>query len=108
MYSASRADLENVIQWLRSNDESQWDDQISLLSETISKLQRMARPIRRPEKTGSRSAESNFFSIEANAITVAMPQLRNMLSAMRSRNRPAAIESGEAALSLLPRGFVAR
>jgi hypothetical protein len=101
MYPASRDDLKSVLEWLHG-DKSQWQYQTSLLSDTIADLQRMARPIRRPDKTGRRSTESNFFSLEANAINVAMPQLKNMLSAMHSQNRAAAIESGEAALALLP------
>jgi len=64
----------------------------------------MARPLRRPDETGSASVESSVFSSEANVIGEAIPELRKMLSAMHSRNRPAAIESGEAALALLSEG----
>jgi hypothetical protein len=103
-YSASRADVKKVIQWLRSDDESQWEDQTSLLYNTISELDRMARPLRRPDETGSGSVESNVFSSEANVIGAAIPELRKMLSAMHSRNRDVAIESGEAALALLLEG----
>ena len=102
MYPVRRDDLKSVLEWLQGNDESQWKYQTSLLSDTIADLQRMARPIRRPDKTGGRSVESNFFSSEATAINVAMPLLKNMLSAMHHQNRAAAIESGEAALGLLP------
>ena len=36
MYSASQTDLKNIIQWLGVRNESQWEDQTSLLSQTIS------------------------------------------------------------------------
>jgi hypothetical protein len=104
MYSASRSDVKNIVQWLQGHDESQWKDQTSLLSETISDLNRMARPKRRPDKTGSRSMEPDSIPHGAAEINTAMPQLKNMMSAMRSRNRAAAIESGEAALAFLHKG----
>jgi hypothetical protein len=103
-YSGRRADLENVLQWLRSNDELQWEDQTRLLFKTVSDLEKMAQARTRHDETGSRSVEPDFFSREANAINVARPELTKMMNAMRSRNRAAAIESGEAALALLPEG----
>jgi hypothetical protein len=103
-YSTSRADVKNVLQWLRSNDESQsqWEDQTGLLSQAVSDLENIAQARTRPDKTGSPSAESDFFSSEANAIKVAMLDLIEMSMAMELGNREEAIESGEAALALLP------
>ena len=92
MYSASREDLQTVLDWLRGSDESQWRYQTTLLSDMISDLQRMAR----------RSMESDFVPRGADEIKTAVPHLRKMLGAMRSENRTAAIKSGEAALALLP------
>ena len=100
MYSASREDLKTVLEWLESGDEHKWKDHTSLLSETISDLQRMARPVHRPEKSESRSMESDF-APPGSEINTALPHLTKMLSAMNSRNRPAAIAFGEAGLALL-------
>ena len=104
MYSASREDVKIVLEWLRSRDESQWQYQTTLLSDMISDLQRMARRVHRPEKSGSRSLESEFVPPGADEIKTAVPDLMKMLGAMRSENRTAAIKSGEAALALLPEG----
>jgi hypothetical protein len=68
----------------------------------ISDLQRMARRVHRPEKSGSRSLVSDFVPPGADQINTAMPDLMKMLGAMRSQDRPAAIEYGEAGLALLP------
>lgn len=92
MYSASREDLQTVLEWLRGSDESQWQYQTRLLADMISDLQRMAR----------RSMESDFVPRGADEINTAMPHLMKMLGAMRSQNRPAAIKSGEAGFALLP------
>jgi hypothetical protein len=86
MYSASRTDLNHIVQWLRGHDELQWQDQIRMLSDTISDLEYSTEP-----KTP-----------QAAAIDVAMPHLIKMLIAMNSRRRVAALEQGQAALGLLP------
>ena len=97
-YSASRADVKNVLEWLRSNDEVQWEDQTALLSQTISDLEEMARPKTPHDKTVNRSTESR----EATAINAAMLDLIEMSMAMELGNREEAIESGKTALALLP------
>jgi hypothetical protein len=107
MAHSARAVLENIVQWLQSNDESQWDEQTRLLSETISSLQDIfsQKAQGTTQTTGSTerpSAESETFSPEATAINVAMPQLMKMLKAMHEHNRTAALEYGQAALGLLP------
>jgi hypothetical protein len=104
MYSASREDVKIVLEWLHGSDESQWKIHTDLLSEAISELQGMARRIHRPETSGSRSMESDFVPPGADEINTAMPHLTKVSSAMRSQNRPAAIKSAEAALTLLPEG----
>jgi hypothetical protein len=86
MYSASRADLKNIVQWLRGHDESQWPDQIRLLSDTITDLENST-DLKTPQTT---------------AIDVAMPHLIKMLIAMKSRKRVAALDQGQMALALLP------
>ena len=104
-YPARRNELRNLLQWLREGrDESIWEDQIHLLSETISALQDLAHPTATPEPTNRRSAESDAFSPEATAINVATPQLMKMLDAMKVHDRKAALEYGEAAVGLLPEG----
>jgi hypothetical protein len=104
MYSASRGDITTVLEWLHGSDESQWKIHTDLLSEAISELQGMARRVHRPEKSGSRSMESDFVPPGADEINTAMPHLMKMLGAMRSENRAAAIKSGGTALALLPEG----
>jgi hypothetical protein len=103
MYTVSRIDPKNILQWLRGGDESQWDERTRLLSETISKLQDLVHPPHR-DVTGGPSAESDSFSPEAAAISVATASLMKMLAAMHGHNRAKALEHGEAAMELLPEG----
>jgi hypothetical protein len=101
MYSANRTDLKNILQWLRGSDESQWVDQIRLLSETISQLKDLARQTTRTLTLDRPITESERFSPEATAINVAIPQLTKMLNTMHDHNRAAALDYGQAALELL-------
>jgi DNA-binding response OmpR family regulator len=73
------AHVQNILQWLRDDDESQWEEQIGLLSDTVAVLR------------------------EAG-INDAMPYLLGMLAAMDSHNRKDALEYGIAAWALLPKG----
>jgi hypothetical protein len=100
MYSTSWTDIKNIVQWLRSGDESHWEEKIRSLLETVSELKELGHPP--PHESPGPSAESKVFSPEANAINVAMPQLIKMLEAMRDHNREAALEHGQTALGLLP------
>jgi hypothetical protein len=103
-YTPSRTDVTNVVQWLRGRDESQWADQTSLLSETISELLDMSRPITRPDEAGNRSRDPDLLPPGATQINAAMPYLRGMLASMKRHGRDYATEYGEAALELLPEG----
>ena len=104
MYSASRTDVENVVQWLRGRDESQWEGQTRLLFEPMAVLRQMAmaRPITHRDKMGSRSIEPDLLPPGAADINDGMLYLRRMLAAMFGHNRKDALEYGETALELLP------
>jgi hypothetical protein len=85
IYSASWTDLKNIVQWLWGRDESQWDEQTKVLSDTIAILEDLPPP-------------------EAAGISDAMPYLRRMLAAMHGRRRKDALDCGNGALALLPYG----
>ena len=103
-YSASRTDVKNILQWLRGQDNSQWEDQVGSLAGTIYDLKEIAEPTTRRDQTGSRSLEPDVIPPEAVRIYAALPYLAAMLDAMRIRNRMTAIDNGQAALALLTEG----
>jgi hypothetical protein len=102
VYLASRTDLKNIVQWLRGRTESQWEDQTSLLSDSMAELSDMAVSMARREKPRGGSDEPDRIPLIVAGIHAATPVLQEMLSAMQRRNREAALENGEAALELLP------
>jgi hypothetical protein len=95
MYSGSRMDVKNIVQWLRGVDESKWEEQTRLLFEIMAVLREMSDPIIRRDKP-------DLLPPRAVGINAAMPYLRGMLAAMFGHNRQEALEYGESALGLLP------
>jgi hypothetical protein len=104
MYSASWTDLKNIVQWLRGRDESKWEEQTELLSETIAIFKELSRPTPPLDSGQTPGRELYSFPALPARINEAMPHMRGMLAAMHVRSRQDALEYGEAALSLLPEG----
>jgi hypothetical protein len=71
-----KSEIERVVQWLQSKDETHWAEQIDLLEEVLWDLRR-------------------------DNMRAAIPHVERMLSEMWSRNRTAAITSGGAAVAAL-------
>jgi hypothetical protein len=105
LYLASRTDLKNIVEWLRGGDESQWEGQTKLLSDTIAVFKELSRPIPHPDRSPNPSPRDLYsFPALPAGINEAMPYLRGMLTAMRGRSRQDALDYGEAAFALLPEG----
>src|ERR1051325_7671437 len=96
-----KSDIENVLHWLHSKDETHWEDQSELMEEILWDLRRSVGPLTRREKTGSRSAQMPTYVPGSDKMMAAIPHVQQMLFEMRSRNRSAAIESGRLALAAL-------
>jgi len=98
---SSKDSLKAMLEWLDGADEGGWEDQIELGEECRSDMERMARPIYRRNKTGSHSAQGRERNPDAERLNRAIPHVRAMLRAMRSRNRAAALEHGRLALAAM-------
>ncbi len=103
MYSASRTNIKNVVEWLRGTDETRWEQQTRLLFEAITELGEMSRLIP-PRRFLSRGVQPELVLSKKFGITDGMPYLRGMLSSMFAHNRRDALEYGETALEFLPEG----
>ncbi len=95
MYDGSKDSLKSILAWLQGTDEGGWEAQIESGEGCRSDMERMARPIYGRGKTGP---ERNPDSEKLNH---AVPHVRAMLTAMRNRNRAAAVEHGRAALAVM-------
>lgn len=101
MQAGSKDSLKGILEWLEGTDEGGWEDQIKLGEECRSDMERMARPIYGRDKTRKRSAQGPERNPDAGRLNRAIPHVRAMLTAMRSRNRTAALEHGRAALAVM-------
>ncbi len=94
MAATPKETLKGILDWLAGTDEAGWDAQIEVGEECRSEMERMARPVYGRTRRSQRP-ERNPDSPKLNR---AIPHVRAMLTAMRSRNRAAALEHGRAGL----------
>jgi len=100
MYADSKTSLKGIMEWLEGSDHAGWERQIEVAEECRSDMERTARP----KYSGARKGSHAFGperNPDAGKLNRATPHVRAMLSAMRSRNRAAALEHGKAALAAM-------
>jgi hypothetical protein len=92
--TAPKDSMKRILEWLEGDDQAEWDKQIELGEECRAEMERMARPNYRRGRGGlTPDHDPN--------LNRAIPHVRAMLAAMRSRNRAAALEHGRAALAVM-------
>lgn len=100
-YDTTKESLKNVVEWLEDDNQAAWGDLIRAGEEVLYEIEHMARPIKRPDKTGSFGEELPIDNPFAENLNGAIPEVRSMLRAMRMRNRAAALGHGRAALAVM-------
>ena len=96
MADTPKETLNGILEWLAGTDEAGWEQQIELGEGCRSEMERMARPI---YGRGKRSGPER--NPDAPKLNRAIPHVRAMLTAMRRRDRTAALEHGRAGLAAL-------
>jgi hypothetical protein len=97
MAATPKETLKSILDWLDATDQAGWEHQIELGEGCRSELERQARPVYGRGKKG-RGPEQNP---DAPRLNRAIPYVRAMITAMRSRNRAAAMEHGRLALAAM-------
>ena len=92
MYEGTVRQIRQIVQWLESTDEEQWPDQTGFAGDTLSEVERRSASNRRPEKGIDQINPGD------SKMQQALPYVRAMVRAIKSKNRPQALESGRAAL----------
>jgi len=101
MYADAKDSLKKILEWLDGTDKAGWERQIESGEECRSDMERMARPIYSGARKGSHVAQGPERNPDAGRLNRAIPHVRAMLTAMRNRNRTAAVEHGRAALAVM-------
>ena len=101
MYADAKSSLKSILDWLAGTDDAGWERQIELGEQCRSEMERLARPIYRGAKARSHGALGPERNPDAGKLDRAIPHVRAMLTAMRNRNRAAALEHGRAAMTVM-------
>jgi hypothetical protein len=101
MYADAKNSLKNILEWLDGTDDAGWDRQIELGEQCQCKMERIARVIYRGAMARGHGAQGPERNPDAGKLNRATPHVRAMLTAMRSRNRAAALEQGKAAMAVM-------
>ncbi len=94
----SKDKLKSILEWLGGTDEAGWEAQIEVAEGCRSDMEREARPV---YGRGARRALGPERNPDAARLNRAAPHVRAMLTAMRNRNRAAALEHGRAGLAVM-------
>jgi hypothetical protein len=100
MYADAKDSLKNILDWLDGTDKAGSERQIELGEQCRSDMERTARP----KYSGARKGSHAFGperNPDAGKLNRAAPHVRAMLTAMRNRNREAALEHGKAAMAAM-------
>lgn len=100
MYADSKDKLKSIVEWLEKADDAGWEDQIEIAEACRSDMERMARPDYH-RGHGRDMMPGTQRDPNAPRLNRAVPHVRAMLTAMRSRNRGAALEHGKVALAAM-------
>jgi len=100
MYADTKSSLKSVLDWPDGSDEADWDHQIETGERCRFAMGRLARPIYSIARMGCHTLgpEPNP---DAGRLNKAIPHIRAMLTAMRNRNRVAAVEHARAAMAVM-------
>lgn len=101
MYADAKNGLKNILDWLDGTDHAGWERQIEPGEGCRSEMERMARPIYSGAKARSHAAQGPERNPDSGKLNRAIPHVRAMLTAMRNRNRTAALEHGKAAMAVM-------
>jgi hypothetical protein len=100
MYADSKNSLKDIVDWLEGSDETGWEAKIESGETAREAMERLARPDYHRDR-GRGTVQGPQRDPNAPKLNKAVPHVRAMLAAMRSRNRAAAIEHGKAALAVM-------
>ena len=101
LYDSTKTLLRSTLQSLETVDETTWDDQIESIKACLYEMHQMSAPLFRAYKKDALNAHSPAHNPICDKLNRALPHVKSMLSAVRQKDRAAALESGKAALAVM-------
>jgi hypothetical protein len=99
LYDSTKTLLRTIVESLETTDEAAWEDQIESARECVFEMHQMNRALPlelRPEGVNERFPVANP---HCQKLDRAMPHVKSMMTAIRRRDKAAALESGRLALA---------
>lgn len=99
LYDSTKILLVTIVQSLETTDEEAWADQIELAQECVFEMHQMNHSL--SMEVGTESANKKFPAANPHChrLNRAMPHVKSMMTAIRRRDKAAALESGRLALA---------
>lgn len=104
---STRSLLQAILESLKGADQAGWDDQIECGNQCLYEMHQMTRPSYQAHKSGGTDKWPSHIPDTAG-LTRAMPHVKAMMRAIRSKDRTAALVSGNAALIEMNRPVVSK
>lgn len=101
LYDSTKTLLRTTLQSLETAEEATWDDQIESIKACLYEMHQMSAPMFRAYKKDSMNSHSPAHNPIGEKLNRALPHVKSMLSAVRQKDRAAAVESGKAALAVM-------
>jgi hypothetical protein len=101
VYDSTKTLLRSIIQSLETADEAAWDDRLELGRECIYEMSQMTRQSYQPCRKDSANTQWPSHLPDSEKGIQAMPHVKLMVSAIRRRDQPTALESAKAAFAAM-------
>lgn len=99
LQESTKSLLIKIVQLLETADEVDWDDQGQSVRECLYEMHQMTRPTFQAYRMESTDSKWPLHLPDSAKLNRALPHVKAMVTAVRLRNRAAALMNGKAALA---------
>ena len=99
LYDSTKTLLRTIVQSLEATDEGAWEDQIESAQECVFEMHQMNHALSMEFRTEGVNKRFPVANPHCEKLDRAMPHVKAMITAIRRRDKAAALESGRLALA---------
>jgi hypothetical protein len=99
LYYSTKTFLGTIIQSLETTEEGTWEDQIESAQECVFEMHQMNHALSMEVRSEAVNKRFPVANPHCQKLELAMPHVKAMMTAIRRRDRTAALESGRLALA---------
>jgi hypothetical protein len=99
VYDSTKTLLRTIVQSLETTDEGTWEDQTESAQECVFEMHQMNHALSMELRPGGVNKRFPVANPHCQKLDRAMPHVKSMMTAIRRRDKAAALESGRLALA---------